>query len=188
MDIKIVKFYFQIKFNFKNEEPEDYEEQTPTTFNSSTIEGRISLFCLIDIIRDYLDKYEYEHINYEKDEISHLKESHKKKNAFYTTILFCLIYLDGLIMINIDNAKKINYISEMHKSEILKVLCLLIQCKKIEDNLKEIASHIICAILGFCELESSKEEYFSFIIRWTREYHVLSYEFFLILIYFQKKR
>ena len=65
----------------------------------------------------------------------------------------------------------------MHKSELIKTLCLILNNNRIESNLKEISSHIISAILGFCELENSKEEYFSFVLKWTTDHHILTYFF-----------
>lgn len=117
---------------------------------------------------------ETESLNFQTEDVSMMRDFDNFKKYSSHAILFFLLYLDGLIMINIDNVNKINFIAESHKSDLVLVLKNILRFSTIDNNSKEIASHILSAILGFCEIISIDDESIHSILTWTKEYHILS--------------
>jgi hypothetical protein len=117
---------------------------------------------------------EAEEIDYEKEDVERLKEIQNEQKNLMNGILFCLLYLDGLIMINIDNINKIQYIALSHKINLFGIFTQIMKMRILDPCLKEIASHLFCAIIGFCEFDSNNEDLYNFIISWTKEHHIIS--------------
>ena len=70
---------------------------------------------MLNLIKNFLEKLEKEELDYEQDNVDRLKEIQTNQKNLMNGVLFCLMYLDGLIMINIDNINKIQYIALSHK-------------------------------------------------------------------------
>lgn len=121
-----------------------------------------------------MERLESENLDYENTEVNQLKEFKANHSSYSNTILFGLLYLDGLVMINIDNISKINKIAESHEFDFVDLLIRIIRCKNIDINSREIASHLLSSLLGFCDLESSKNDNFHFILKWTEEHYILT--------------
>lgn len=77
-------------------------------------------------------------------------------------------------MINVDNVNKINFVADSHKIDLISVLKSILGGKGLEPNIKEIASHILSSIIGFCELISVDDESIDSILTWTKEHHIIS--------------
>lgn len=131
------------------------------------------LYCLVELIRNFVEKYEAEDVNYENDEVARLKEVQQSQRNYRNAILFCLLYLDGLVMINVDNINKIHFVAESHKVDLVDVLKSILRSKAIEVNLKEVASHILSAVIGFSEMVSVDDESIDTILTWTKEHHIV---------------
>lgn len=76
-------------------------------------------------------------------------------------------------MINIDNINKIHFVAESHKVDLVQVLRGVLKSKCIEVSLKEIAGHILSAVIGFCESVTIENESIEAILLWTKEHHIV---------------
>jgi len=157
----------------QKEDPDPYEEQSQKNYSSSG-ESKIFIYTLLNLIKNFLEKLEKEELDYENDDVEKLKEIQSNQKNLLNGILFCLIYLDGLIMINIDNINKIQYIALSHKINLFGIFTQIMKMKIIDPALKEVASHLFCAIIGFCDFDSNNEDLYRFIINWTKEHHIIS--------------
>ena len=79
-------------------------------------------------------------------------------------------------MINIDNINRINFVGESHKVDFIEILNNILRSKVIDVNLREIASHLLSATLGFCELDNLDDETIHAILTWSKEHHILTYK------------
>ena len=79
-------------------------------------------------------------------------------------------------MINIDNINRINFVAESHKVDLIEILNNILRSKFIDVNLREIASHVLSATLGFCELDNLDDETIHTILTWSKEHHILTYK------------
>jgi len=131
------------------------------------------LCCLVELIKNYVERLEAEDVDYENDDVSRLKEVQHSQRNYRNAILFCLLYLDGLVMINVDNINKINFVAESHKINFVHILKTVLTSKAIEVNLKEVASHLLSAVIGFCELVTVDDESIETILAWTKEHHIV---------------
>ena len=121
-----------------------------------------------------MEKLEKEELDYEQDNVDKLKEIQNSQKNLINGVLFCMLYLDGLIMINIDNINKIQYIALSHKINLFGIFTQIMKMRILDSAIKEIASHLFCAIIGFCEFDSNNEDLYRFIINWTKEHHIIS--------------
>jgi hypothetical protein len=121
-----------------------------------------------------LEQLEEEEMDYENDDVDKIKKIQNEQKNLINGILFCLLYLDGLIMINIENINKIQYVALSHKINLFGIFTQIMKMRVLEGNLKEIASHLFCAIIGFCEFDSNNDDLYRYIIDWIRDHHIIS--------------
>jgi hypothetical protein len=132
------------------------------------------IYTLLNILKNFLERLEEEELDYEES-VDRLKEIQNTQKNLINGVLFGLLYLDGLIMINIENINKIQYIALSHKINLFGIFTLIMKMKIINPSLKEIASHLFCAIIGFCDFDSNNEDLYRFVINWTNEHHIITY-------------
>ena len=65
-------------------------------------------------------------------------------NPHIINLICCLLYLDGISMVNIDLIRKINLIFPDSGKELYEFIFELLNFEKLDDRIKEIASHILC--------------------------------------------
>lgn len=122
-----------------------------------------------------MEKLEEENLDYENNDIETVKQIQNNQQNLINGILFCLLYLDGLIMIDIENINKIQSIALFHQIDLFGILKYIMKNNILDLNLKEIASHLFCTIIGFCEYESNYDEIYKFIFTLTNEHYILTY-------------
>lgn len=128
---------------------------------------------MVELIKNFAERLEAEDVDYENDEVSRLKEVQANQRNYRNAILFCLLYLDGLVMINIDNINKIHFVAESHKVDLVQILRGVLRSKAVEVNLKEIAAHILSVVIGFSEMVIVNDEIIEAIFAWTKEHHIV---------------
>jgi hypothetical protein len=107
----------------------------------------------------------------EQMEVEELKSSNLVRNVYSDNILYSLLYLDGLIMFNIDSIKKLDLYCPLLGSTLSEVLFDLINDRFIEDYCKEIASHLLSADLAFTNPEAVNLNIWKDIMNWTFNYY-----------------
>lgn len=131
---------------------------------------------MLNLIKNFLEKLEEENVDYENEGVENIMQIQTNQQNLKNGILFCLLYLDGLIMIDLENINKIQFIALSHQINLFGILTQIMNMKNnISDlNIKEIASHLFCTIIGFCEFDSNNEDLYRFIFTWTNEYYFLT--------------
>lgn len=105
-------------------------------------------------------------------EVSDLKTSSKKKQHFSENILFVLLYIDGLVMFNIDIIKKFEQYSPLVGINFSEFLFEMINCKFVDDFTKEIASHLLCTSMAFVNPEIIALSKWKDILNWSFDYYL----------------
>lgn len=105
-------------------------------------------------------------------EVSDLKTSGKKRQLFSENILFVLLYIDGLVMFNIDIIKKFEQYSPLVGINFSEFLFEMINCKFVDDYTKEIASHLLCLTMAFVNPESIAFSKWKDILNWSFDYYL----------------
>ena len=112
----------------------------------------------------------------EKIEVIDRKMLQTQKSEHSDSILYCLLFFDGLIMANVEFVKILVSQSEnlgIELNDLLTIFYNILDSVYIEETSKEVASHVLCAILAFTEPEkiyASNEELFSGLMQWTYDY------------------
>ena len=104
--------------------------------------------------------------NWSVEEISSAKQN---SDGTLFNILYCLLFLDGLIMNNIDLSVVFDLLAVNVGTVLVDLLFSIIENKYIQNIHKEIASHILSAIVVFTSNPS--EEHIKKLIDWTITYN-----------------
>jgi hypothetical protein len=159
------------KFSDMNVNAEKPKSGSSTSYK----EARSTLLLIMDVIffsKKHLNTSESKRLeNMEKLAVDQLKTSLYVRNAFSDNILYCLLYLDGLIMFNIDIVKLMDRLSPLLGVNFYEVLFEILSNKFLEDSIKEVASHILSAELGFVYPEGINLNLWKEIISWTYNYY-----------------
>jgi hypothetical protein len=131
------------------------------------------IYTLLNLLKNFLDRLEDEELDYEES-VERLKEIQNTQKNLINGLLFSLLYLDGLIMIDIENINKIQYIAISNNINLFGIFSIIMKMKIIDPSLKEIASHLFCAIIGFCDFDSNNEDLYRLIINWTNEHYIIT--------------
>jgi hypothetical protein len=144
---------------------------------TSCKEARSTLLLLMDMIfysKNHLHSSESKRLeDMEHLQVDQLKSKLLVRNAFSDNILYCLLYLDGLIMFNIDIVKQLDKLSPLIGINFYDVLFEILSNKFLEDSIKEVASHILSAELSFVNPETIATSYWKELINWTYNYCTL---------------
>jgi hypothetical protein len=130
----------------------------PNTNNISYKEARSTLLLLLDVIsfsKNHMTNSEAKRLEeMENMEVDMMKSGQIIRSAFSDNILYCLLYIDGLAMFNIDIVRKLSILSPTLGVNFPDILFEIINNKFLEDNTKEIASHLLSAELSFVDPEN----------------------------------
>lgn len=130
---------------------------------------------LLDVINYYrtvIDTTESKRLNSDTlQDASNVKKSKAIRNSSSDTILYCLLYLDGLIMINIDLIKKIDEAASLNGKYLSDLLREVLYSQFLEDSLKEVASHILAADLSMVKPETEPLNNIVDLLTWTYNYY-----------------
>lgn len=127
----------------------------------------------MELVKNFAERLEAEDIDYENDEVLRVREVQENQKNYRNALLFSLLYLDGLVMINIDNINKIHFVAESHKVDLIQILRGVLKTKAVEPNIKEVAAHVLSAAIGFSEIVNIDEESIAAILTWTKEHHII---------------
>lgn len=91
------------------------------------------------------------------------------------SLLYCLLYLDGLIMMDIEVVRV--FADGLHQKTVnlVKELKSILSCKYNEDAAKEVASHILSAYYAFNNPETIEAQEWFYLIKWTADFSVTRY-------------
>lgn len=166
----------------RNTDKEDNNEIVNTNSKMSGLslspvikDARATLMLLLDVIvqcKKQLDISETERLNKAGDmDVEEIKRSHTIKNVYTDNILYCLLYIDGLVMINVDIVKKLTDYAPLLGSKLSDILFDILNAKFLDENTKEVASHILSVGLAFVHPESVPMNKWKEIMKWTFDYY-----------------
>lgn len=168
----------------EEEEREGDEEEVDTNLsrkvnkmaiNPRSKDARSTFLLLVDIImfsKSQISTRESKRLEeMENMEVEALKSSQHVRNVFSDNILYALLYLDGLIMFNIDIIKKLDQYSPLIGAPLSEILFDVLNDKFIDDYTKEVASHLLSADLAFANPEGIAMTTWKDLIHWTFDYY-----------------
>ena len=122
-----------------------------------------------------LQKNEKERIDtHHKSEVGDYNEKKQYSEKIIGNITFCLLYLDGILMYNIDLAGVFELMSLNVGVRFNKLLSDLLYSNLIPDTSKEVASHILSASVVFSVNTRHVTDEFNDIIEWSYNYNTLN--------------
>jgi hypothetical protein len=163
---------------------EDDEEVVDTSkklqkmvLNSKSKDARTTFLLLLDVLMFSKNQhYSTESKRLEGGmEVEEVKSSVQARNVFSDNILYTLLYLDGLIMFNIDIIKKLDQYAPLLGANLMDILFEIINDKYLDGNTKEIASHLLSADLAFVNPEGFPVNKWRELMYWTFDYYLLRY-------------
>lgn len=130
------------------------------------------LLDVIDHLRKTIETTESARLDSSQTmEVQNMKTNLAVKNASSDNILYCLLYLDGLIMINIDLIKKIDEAGGLNGKPLADLLNDVLITRFLDDYSKEVASHILSAALSFVRPDTEPLQKSIDLIGWTYDYY-----------------
>lgn len=157
-----------------NDEDQD-GEQIPKSYGNPSKDARATILVLIDLInycKNFIENSETKRLaEGETMEVDELKRGQSTLASFRDNLLYSLLYLDGLIMINIDLIRKISELSPLVGKSLADILFELLNSKFIDDNAKEIASHILSADLSFANPDAVQMNIWKDLMYWTLNFY-----------------
>jgi len=100
-------------------------------------------------------------------DVKEMQDTEKQKKTLLNNALFSLLYIDGLIMSNIDFIGKIEEAGIEIGVVVHELLQELIKSNNFDRYTNEISSHILSAILSFTSLENIPQECYTDLMKWT---------------------
>jgi hypothetical protein len=132
----------------------------------------ILLMDLISFSKNHLNKSESKRLaDFEKLQVDQLKSSQQVRNSFSDNILYGLLYLDGLVMFNVDIVRLLDRYSPLLGINFHEVLFEILSNQFVEDSIKEVASHVLSAYLSFVNPEGIGLNLWKEFINWTYNYY-----------------
>jgi hypothetical protein len=104
--------------------------------------------------------------------VDQLRSLNDSREALLNNILYSLLYLNGLMMFNIDIIRKLDEISPLLGFSLTDLLFDLINNSHTEDIIKEVASHLLSAHLAFVNPENFAVNKWKELMNWTYDYYV----------------
>jgi hypothetical protein len=157
-------------------------------------EARTTLLVLLDVLAFSLSQLtanESKKLNEMHDMgVDQLRSMNDSRETFLNNILYCLLYLDGLMMFNIDIIRKLDEFSPLLGLSLPDLLFDLISSTHTEDQIKEVSSHLLSAHLVFVNPEGFPVNKWKDLMHWNFDYYLktkrensLTSNFSLILSY-----
>jgi hypothetical protein len=159
----------------------DDEEVVNTTkkldkmiLNAKSKDARATFLVLIDVLMfSKTQHYSNESKRLEGSlDVEEVKTSVQTRSVFSDNILFALLYLDGLIMFNIDIIRKLNQYAPLLGASFSDVLFEIINDKYLDCFTKEIASHLLSSDLAFVNPEGFPVSKWKELMYWTYDYYL----------------
>jgi hypothetical protein len=160
---------------------EDIVETNQKRLNKLTIsnkskEARTSLLILLDVLAFSLSQLtanESKKLNEMHDMgVDQLRSMNDSRETFLNNILYCLLYLDGLMMFNIDIIRKLDELSPLLGLSLPDLLFDLINSTHTEDPIKEISSHLLSAHLVFVNPDGFPVNKWKELMHWNFDYYL----------------
>lgn len=107
------------------------------------------------------------------------KQLQSQKTEHSDSILYSLLFFDGLVMVNVDFVKILVCQAETVGIELLDLIGIfynILDSSFIEETSKEVASHILSAILAFTDPDKifdTNKNIFASVMQWTYDYCLL---------------
>ena len=105
-------------------------------------------------------------------DVEEMKSSIQTKSVFSDNILYVLLYLDGLVMFNIDIIKKFDMYAPLLGSNLIDVLFDIINDTFLDGYTKEVASHLLSSDLAFVNPEGFPANKWKELMYWTYDYYL----------------
>jgi hypothetical protein len=154
---------------------DEEQEQIPKSYGTSTKDARATITLILDVIsfsKKIIDSSESQRLEGgETLEVNEIRSFQGTRNTTSDNILFGLLFLDGLIMINIDLIKKIDQFAPLLGLNLQDFLFSILEDRFLDDNTKEVASHLLAAELSFVRPESVHINKWKTFINWTLDYY-----------------
>ncbi len=142
-------------------------------------DARSTLLLLVDVIffsKNELHRSESKRLEgTDKLEVDEMKSRQYVRNAFSDNILYALLYLDGLIMFNVDIIRCISKVSPLVGVNLHNILFEILNEKYLDEQTKEVASHLLSAELSFVNPDIISNTLWKNAINWTYNYYVQRY-------------
>jgi hypothetical protein len=166
----------EINMDHEDEEVVDTSNKLQRmVLNSKSKDARTTFLLLIDVLLFSKNQhYATESKRLEGEmEVDEVKNSLQTRSVFSDNILYTLLYLDGLIMFNIDIIKKLDQYAPLLGVNFTDILFEIINDKYLDGNTKEIASHLLSADLAFVNPEGFPVSKWKELMYWTFDYYLL---------------
>ncbi len=110
----------------------------------------------------------------ENMEVSDLKSTQLKVNSNSDNILYALLYLDGLMMFNIDFIKCMDQYAPLLNTTLSKMLFDIMNDQFVDNITKEVASHLLAADMAFTDPDNVGLNSWRELMNWTLDYYTAS--------------
>lgn len=107
--------------------------------------------------------------------VEEIKNVEHERSIWADNLQWCLLYFDGVTMVNIDFIKALNEYAVLTGGSFNSLLLQIINSNLIEDNSKEIASHLLCASYGFVDPYTIRMSEWIEIIEWNYNFSTIKY-------------
>jgi hypothetical protein len=129
-------------------------DQIPKTYARNSKDARLTIEMLLHLLKfsiNMVESTESKRLQEQESmEVHDIKSSQVISNASTDNVLYVLLYLDALVMVNIDIVKKFSLYSQcLLGFSFVDLLFSIINSRHLADSHKEVASHVQSAVLGF---------------------------------------
>jgi len=107
-------------------------------------------------------------------EVADRRELEEQKSEHSDSILYSLLFFDGLMMVNIEFVSILTSFAQNIGLDLSKLLFSILQSSFIENSSKEIASHLLSGVLSFVNPDNVLPQNFHRIILWTYQHVTLN--------------
>jgi hypothetical protein len=117
----------------------------------------------------------------EKIDVNTRKQLNTERSDHGDSILYCLLFFDGLMMVNVDFVKILLSQAEnigIELKDLIDTFYTILDSSHIEETSKEISSHVLCGIVSFTEpdkIYEMRKELYAELMQWTFDYCQLKY-------------
>ncbi len=156
----------------ENEDDENIEnQQIPKSYSKQIRDAKLTLQILLDLLifsKNKIEETEEARLrDQENYEVNDLKKSKNIRNVNTDNVLYILLFLDALIMINVEMIKKLNMYA---RNELHNILFAILNCEYIDNVHKEIASHVLSSDLSFTDSEVADATNLKKLMKWSYEF------------------
>lgn len=149
--------------------------ETDETKKPTNKEAKISIQIILDILKNSFNFYKRNEDqrlqDQQKWDVAKINVSKQQSESAEFNLMYCLLYLDGLIMNNIELASVFDLLSSDVGVKLQDLIFDILNYSLISNIAKEVASHILSAIALFM---SNHDEIARKLINWTISYNETS--------------